>query len=115
MARSFTVPFTARVPMSPPGKNSGFTTKESVVKASLQPFTSTIAWSSNRFSTGFWKAGRKISRSISPLILPPLPWPSSTESRAGIGTGQVETNIEFRVLRHHRPPGPAATIWRRYW
>ena len=33
MARSLTVPFTARSPMLPPGKNSGRTTNESVEKA----------------------------------------------------------------------------------
>ena len=33
-ARSLTVPLTARSPMSPPGKNSGDTTYESVVNAS---------------------------------------------------------------------------------
>ena len=33
MARSLTVPCTASEPMSPPGKNSGFTTNESVVNA----------------------------------------------------------------------------------
>ena len=34
IARSFTVPLTANAPMSPPGKNSGRTTYESVVNAS---------------------------------------------------------------------------------
>lgn len=43
IARSFTVPFTASEPMSPPGKNSGFTTNESVVKARREPFTRTTA------------------------------------------------------------------------
>ena len=37
MARSLTVPLTARSPMLPPGKNSGRTTKESVEKASRTP------------------------------------------------------------------------------
>jgi hypothetical protein len=37
MARSLTVPQTARLPMSPPGKKSGLTTKESVEKASRAP------------------------------------------------------------------------------
>ena len=36
-ARSFTVPFTARSPIEPPGKRSGFTTNESVVNASAAP------------------------------------------------------------------------------
>ena len=42
MARSFTVPWTASEPISPPGKNSGFTTNESVVKARRTPFTFTM-------------------------------------------------------------------------
>jgi hypothetical protein len=43
IARSFTVPFTARAPMSPPGKKMGLTTNESVVKASRAPPTSSRA------------------------------------------------------------------------
>jgi hypothetical protein len=43
MARSFTVPCTAREPMSPPGKKTGFTTKLSVVKASRSLPTVTTA------------------------------------------------------------------------
>ena len=39
MARSLTVPFTARSPILPPGKNSGCTTYESVVKARRAPAT----------------------------------------------------------------------------
>ena len=46
-ARSLTVPCTARLPMSPPGKNGGRTTKESVVNASRVPLVSvSVAWSS---------------------------------------------------------------------
>ena len=37
IARSLTVPLTARSPMDPPGKNSGRTTNESVEKASRAP------------------------------------------------------------------------------
>ncbi len=43
IAKSFTVPCTASEPMSPPGKNSGFTTKESVEMAKRWPFTFTMA------------------------------------------------------------------------
>ncbi len=46
-ARSFTVPHTARRPMSPPGKNRGLTTNESVVKA-MRPASIgsvTLSWS----------------------------------------------------------------------
>ena len=61
MARSLTVPFTASSPMLPPGKNSGVTTKESVVNATREPFTSTTAWSSIRRSSGLSNAGRNSS------------------------------------------------------
>ena len=37
MARSLTVPCTARWPADPPGKRSGLTTKESVLKARRSP------------------------------------------------------------------------------
>ena len=37
MARSLTVPCTARWPAEPPGNRSGLTTKESVLKASRSP------------------------------------------------------------------------------
>jgi hypothetical protein len=37
MAKSLTVPLTAGLPMSPPGKKIGVTTKESVVKANFTP------------------------------------------------------------------------------
>jgi hypothetical protein len=40
-ARSFTVPFTARSPIEPPGKRRGLTTNESVVIARDEPFTAT--------------------------------------------------------------------------
>ncbi len=43
MARSLIVPFTARLPMSPPGKNSGRTTYESVVKARVPFSTAQVA------------------------------------------------------------------------
>ena len=64
-ARSLTVPWTASLPMSPPGKKSGRTTNESVVigdprragsvVARAEP---TIAWSSSAASTSLPYAGR---------------------------------------------------------
>ena len=81
--------------MSPPGKNSGFTTKESVVMARRWPFTFTIAWSSRRASTGFRSAGRKTSRINSALSLPPLPCPNRIVSLAGSGSGQLSSTIVF--------------------
>ena len=93
IAKSFTVPWTASEPISPPGKNSGFTTNESVVMASRWPLTFTIAWSSRRASTGFCNACRKTSRINSALSLPPLPCPSRTVSLAGSGAGQLSSKL----------------------
>ncbi len=72
VARSFTVPATARRPMSPPGKVSGCTTWLSVVKAMRPPVASSAA-SSRRSSTGLAKARTKTSRTRSRYSLPPLP------------------------------------------
>ena len=60
VARSFTVPATARRPMSPPGKRSGRTTWLSVVKA-MRPDDASTAASSSRASTGLLKAATKTS------------------------------------------------------
>jgi hypothetical protein len=43
IAKSFTVPLTASLPMSPPEKKMGVTTKESVVKAKRVSLTSSTA------------------------------------------------------------------------
>ena len=59
IARSFTVPCTASEPMSPPGKKSGWTTNESVVKARRAPPASRIAPSCSSRSAGLSNAGRK--------------------------------------------------------
>jgi hypothetical protein len=59
-ARSFTVPLTHSLPRSPPGKNSGFTTKLSVVMAmTLLPLQ--IAASVRGSSISFPYAGKKSS------------------------------------------------------
>src|SRR5262245_34897161 len=93
-ARSFTVPFTARSPMSPPGKKIGVTTYESVVNASREASSGTMAWSSSTSRSGFRNAGT-IMRSISwAPSLPPLPWPSRISSACVTGSG-------------HSPKGPA--------
>src|SRR5579885_445869 len=88
IARSFTVPFTASSPMSPPGKNSGVTTNASVVKAIRPPSIEITAWSSSLRSQGLSKAGRKISRISCALSFPPLPCPSTTVLRGVNGGGQ---------------------------
>ena len=64
VARSFTVPATARRPMSPPGKRRGWTTWLSVVKAT-RPHGASTAASSSRESTGLAKAATKTSRTRS--------------------------------------------------
>ena len=61
IARSLTVPHTAIFPMSPPGKNTGFTTKESVVKAIRPPGIPTTAESSARIRISFPRYLKKIS------------------------------------------------------
>ena len=48
IARSFTVPWTASEPIFPPGKKSGFTTNESVVKASRERATLKICFEGMR-------------------------------------------------------------------
>ncbi|MPN25756.1 hypothetical protein SDC9_173171 [bioreactor metagenome] len=52
VTRSFTVPEMQSLPISPPGKNSGFTTKESVVKAilSVSTFKTAASLSLSRLS-----------------------------------------------------------------
>ena len=80
IARSFTVPFTARSPMSPPGKNSGETTNESVVNARRAPFTAKTRRSSSGSSSGLRKASRN-SASISVWVaFPPAPCASVIRS-----------------------------------
>src|SRR3989338_4565124 len=112
MARSFTVPWTASEPMSPPGKNSGWTTKESVVKASRRPSRLMTAWSSRRASAGLWKAGRKSLRTSSAVSRPPLPWPSSTVFFAGSSTGQVSGSSPGRLsfMAPPLPPGRGTPV-----
>ena len=73
-ARSFTVPFTARSPIEPPGKRIGLTTNESVVIASSAPSTSTAPASPIASSASPPNAGTN-SPSIMPWVaLPPAPW-----------------------------------------
>jgi hypothetical protein len=59
--------------MSPPGKKSGSTTKESVVKARLAPSICNIAESDNLFNVLLLKYLRNKSLIRSLVISPPLP------------------------------------------
>ncbi len=87
IAKSLTVPFTASSPMFPPGKNSGVTTNESVVKATRAEPTSNTAWSSIFRKRGLSKAGRNRSWINCALSLPPLPWPITTVLWCERGSG----------------------------
>ena len=58
MARSLTVPFTASVPMSPPGKNRGRMTYESVLNASRTPPIVQHAPSCRAFSRSLANTGK---------------------------------------------------------
>ena len=72
MLRSFTVPQTESLPISPPGKNRGLTTKLSVEKTSFSP-PDTMAPSPNSRRAGLSSRGR-ISFSIRRAVFfPPLP------------------------------------------
>ena len=73
VSRSFTVPATANRPMSPPGKNRGSTTKESVVKASRWEPNRTVALSSPTRSGSPYRA-RKTSSMRAAISRPPAPW-----------------------------------------
>ena len=72
--RSLTVPLTARSPMSPPGKNSGDTTYESVVRATRDPARLSSAESSSGSRSGLANARRKIASTSVRVALPPDPW-----------------------------------------
>ncbi len=73
-ARSFTVPFTARSPIEPPGKRSGVTTKLSVVIASSTPPTDRSAESPSAAGSGAPRAGTSIPSISVWLARPPAPW-----------------------------------------
>ena len=77
IARSLTVPFTASSPMSPPGKKSGRTTKESVVNASAALAVVEQGAVGERLQQRVAEVRRRKSASIrSWLDLPPAPWES---------------------------------------
>src|SRR3954447_13360835 len=90
MARSFTVPFTARWPIEPPGKNSGWTTKVSVEKASRAPPREKTAESPCPAPGWLPKAGTKRCSTSSADSCPPPPWPITTVGLSLSGSGQVQ-------------------------
>ena len=72
IARSFTVPQTLSLPISPPGKKMGSTTKLSVEKA-ISPAPDIIAPSLSAFSAGFENAGTIMFSISREVFFPPLP------------------------------------------
>src|SRR5208283_6006200 len=122
MARSLTVPLTARSPMSPPGKISGRTTKESVVKASRDPFTERTAPSWRCSSMELENAGMKIFSMSWCVRRPPPPCARTMRSSATRGTGQLRLNagvlasaivVIGRACAFRRYHGSAQRILRR--
>ena len=105
-ARSFTVPQTARRPMSPPGKNSGLTTKLSVVNT----WPGRRAASSISRSSGSRKKRWNTRRVSSALLLPPPPWASRILS---IGHPGAAAALGRDHARPQRPVGPAGLVEQR--
>src|SRR5512140_1666848 len=118
-ARSFTVPQTARRPMSPPGKKGGVTTYPSVVKAISPSIRPRSPASKNGESTGLSKY-RAITFAIrSRVRLPPSPWESrilsciaglrrSVFEVGGAGAFAAYHARAVRLLRHARLPEEGA-------
>jgi hypothetical protein len=73
MARSFTVPCTASVPMLPPGKMSGLTTNESVEYATRAPGSVSTVLSLSEAASAVPKAGRNRCSTSSADSCPPPP------------------------------------------
>jgi hypothetical protein len=92
MARSFTVPWTASEPMSPPGKKSGRDDEGVGGEGEPAPPMRAPPGRASAASVGLSKAGRKRSRSAAAESLrPPPPWPMTTvlrANRAAAGEGE---------------------------
>src|SRR4051794_1719628 len=111
IARSLTVPLTARSPMLPPGKNSGRTTKESVEKATRVPPTDRTAESVS--SPVVPNAGRKRCSTSSADIAPPPPCPICTVGESRSGTGQLHAARSSTGPAGRCPFGSATAAARR--
>ena len=101
MARSLTVPLTARSPIVPPGKNSGCTTNESVEKASRTPADVDDGGVAQPRSAAAPNAGRNRCSISSPDIAPPPPCPITMVGLSRSGTGQTQ---EPKSNADGRPP-----------
>src|SRR5262245_26253507 len=105
--------------MSPPGKNSGETTKLSVENASRPASRSNVAWSLSARSSSLSKAGRKRVSISSAVARPPAPCVRST-TPSGARTpllAQLGRRAVVRVGRRTRAlgrdPAPPDRVARR--
>ena len=110
MATSLTVPCTASEPMSPPGKNSGETTKQSVDITMRPAATSKAAWSSPRASIGLSKAGRKISSMSCCMARPPAPCVRSTRPGRKIEPARAQARCTGGDVHCAALPHPAVIV-----
>src|SRR5215218_4697235 len=106
IARSLTVPLTARSPIVPPGNTIGLTTKESVEKARRVFPMFTTAESPIPASAAGPNAGRKRCSISSPDMAPPPPCPITMlgASRSGAGHTHDSMSICASGIGHLEPP-----------
>ena len=106
MARSLTVPFTARSPIEPPGKRIGLTTKLSVVSAISTPPTEIVPASARARSALEAKAGTSRPSISVWVALPPAPWAIVMRASRNRG-GFVRTVSMMSSTRCSRSVGAA--------
>ena len=106
-ATSLTVPWTARCPIDPPGKRSGLTTKESVLKISRSPEgRARQAPSANGASRSLAKASAKTASIRLADALPPAPWASVMISSVNRGRRRRKLSIRSRTAASSVLSGP---------
>src|SRR5947207_1253041 len=96
-AKSFTVPFTARSPIDPPGKRHGFTTNESVVKAMRSPAGRSRIVASTNGASPWPSASRNTASTRASEALPPAPWASVTTSSVSRGRRRRNDSMRSRT------------------
>src|SRR5271157_5456466 len=111
--RSFTVPDTARRPISPPGKNGGLTTYESVVITSHSSPTrnaapSSIAASPMPPSTGAFASPTNTCWISSRIARPPAPCLSITFASGAILNALMIAQVELPAVLMPDPAGALA-------
>ena len=108
MARSLTVPCTARWPAEPPGKRRGLTTNESVLNARRSPdgrvSTAASVWAAR---VSLAKAGRNTASSSAADALPPAPWARVTTSSSSRGRRRRKASIRSNTAASPRLSPPS--------